>query len=363
MAAWEALGRPLRALPRWGAALLLALLLAALAWSVSAMAGYKDRGEPRRAAAAEQTGGESTGDLALYQRINGRMEAGEGYYAAALAEQRTHNYPTIPFVTVRTPVLAWGWLLFGQLGWRLVASGLLIATTFAWIGALQGRTLFAERAAAALLLFTAGSGAFLERVGLLHDLLAGLCLSLALGLHRPHRWWPSWIAAALGLAIRELALPFVLLWAAIALAQRRWREFAAVAVLLGLFATGMALHASAVVAERLPGDVPSPGWHAMLGPALFLRSLTELTPPLVQLPPALAAPLALLPFVGWLGLGGRLGLFASLWFAGFALAMALFARENNFYWVMLVLPAYAAGMALVPRAIADLVAATARWRD
>jgi len=357
MARWEALNRPFRAVPRWGAALLLALLLAALAWSVLAIAGYGQLREQRRAATPEQTSGEGAGDLALYERINRRMAAGEGYYAAALAEQRTNHYPTVPFVTVRTPIMAWGALLFGPVGWRVVAAGLLIATTFAWIGALQTRAAFAERAAAALLVFAAGGGAFLERVGLLHDLLAGLCLSLALGLYRPHRWWPSWIAAAAGLAIRELALPFVLLWAAFALVQRRWREFGAVAALLVLFAIGMALHAAAVMAERLPGDAHSQGWDAMLGPALFLGSLTELTPPLLLLPPALRAPLALLPFIGWIGLGGRIGLFASLWFAGFALAMALFARASNFYWVLLVLPAYAAGLALAPRAIADLVAA------
>jgi len=354
---WEALGRPFRALPRWLAALLLALLIAALAWSSFAVARYAEqRAQPRSVAAGQGAAG-GTGDLALYTRINRRMEAGEGYYRAALAEQRANDYPTIPFVTVRTPILAWGTLLFGQSGWRLIAVGLLIAATLAWIGMLEERTFFAERAMAALLLFASGGGAFLQRVGLLHDLLSGLCLSLALGLYRPHRWWPSLIAAAAGLAIRELALPFVLLWAAFALLQRRWREFAAVTALLALFAIGMALHAGAVMAERLPGDPISQGWDAMLGPTLFLGSLAELMPPLVLLPPALAGPLALLALVGWAGLGGRIGLFASLWFAGFALAVSLFARANNFYWALLVLPAYGAGLALAPRALADLIAA------
>ncbi len=362
LARWEALDRPFRALPRWGAAMLLLLLLAALVWSSFAVAdltGLRNRhgAAATRQASTGQASGGGTGDLALYERINRRMEQGEGYYQAALAEQRTHNYPTIPFVTVRTPIMAWGSLLFGQLGWRIIAAALLIATTFAWVAALQGRVSSTERALAALLVFTAGTGAFLERVGLLHDLVAGLCLSLALGVYRPHRWWPSWLAASVALAIRELALPFVLLWAAMALVRRSWGEFAALAVLLALFALGMALHASAVMAERLPGDLPSQGWDAMLGPALFLSSLAEVAPPLPLLPPGVAGPLALLPLAGWMGLGGRIGLTASLWFAGFALAMALFARATNFYWVLLVLPAYAAGMALTPRAIADLVAA------
>jgi hypothetical protein len=148
----------------------------------------------------------------------------------------------------------------------------------------------------------------------------------------------------------------VLLWAAFALLERRWRELAATLALLALFGAGMALHAEAVDAARLAGDRASLGWSELIGPRMVLASLAELTP-LLALPPALAAPLALLPLVGWLGLGGRGGLFAALWFAGFALAVSLLARSGNFYWVLLMLPAYGAGLALAPRAIADLAAA------
>ena len=49
-----------------------------------------------------------------------------------------------------------------------------------------------------------------------------------------------------------------------------------------------------------------------------------------------------------------MGLFAVLWFGGFFLAMALFARPENFYWVQLTLPAYMAGMAFAPRAIFEM---------
>ncbi len=93
--------------------------------------------------------------------------------------------------------------------------------------------------------------------------------------------------------------------------------------------------------------MPSPG----LGLPLYaLASLTAL----LFLPVWLAAPLAMLPLLGWLGLGGRLGLFATLWFAGFLTMVALFARPENFYWVQLTLPALFAGFAFVPRALADL---------
>jgi hypothetical protein len=51
-----------------------------------------------------------------------------------------------------------------------------------------------------------------------------------------------------------------------------------------------------------------------------------------------------------------MGLFATLWFAGLATGMALFARPANFYWIELALPAYAVGLAFAPRALAELIA-------
>jgi hypothetical protein len=104
----------------------------------------------------------------------------------------------------------------------------------------------------------------------------------------------------------------------------------------------------------------SSGWTGLQGPALAYFSLMAVTPLQSALPHWLGAPLAVLPLLGWAALGGRAGLFGTLWFAGYLLAVSLFAREENFYWLSLVLPAYGAGLALVPRAIADLVSALRR---
>jgi hypothetical protein len=153
--------------------------------------------------------------------------------------------------------------------------------------------------------------------------------------------------------VRELAVPFVLLWLVFALAGRRWAEAAGVAALLALFAAGMTAHYLAVEAERLASDPASPGWDAMIGFGLPLMALSRLTG-LMMLPITAAAPLTLLPLVGWAGIGGRLGLFALLWSAGTLTMVALFARPDNFYWAQLVLPAYALGLAFAPRALAEL---------
>lgn len=355
VASWEALGRPLRALPRWGAILVLLATALSLVWSAVAVGDFLSFLERREAAYAE----ERYPDIELYAQIHQRVAAGENYYHAALAEQRAHDYPTRPFVTVRPPTTAWGTRLFGLEGWRIVAIGLLFGGVLAWVGALSAgasgpATLLSERIAAALLLAGAGIGAAFERAGLLHELIAGLALTLSLGLYRPNRWWPSLLAAALAIAIREIAVAYVLVWLAIASSQRRWREVAALLALLALFALAMVLHAQAVVAEQMPGDAPTNGWTGFMGPVMPLTGIARLSP-LLLLPGWLAGPLALLPLLGWIGLGGRTGLVATLWFVGFGAAVALFARPENFYWVLLVLPAYFAGLALVPRALADLV--------
>lgn len=354
---WEALGRPFLHLPRWGAALVLGLLAAAMVWSVlaSAPAG----GAPRAPVApspvaASVSPTHATGDMALYARIHARMAAGEGYYAAALAEQRASTYPTAPFVAVRLPTLAWAQQVLGADGVRYAALVLVAGCLWALWQRGAGFGALPERLAASLLLALGGGAALAPVAGYDHDFIAGLLLTLALLSYRAARWWPALLAAGAALAVRELAAPFVALWLAFALADRRWREAAAVAGLLVLCALGMVLHAHAVEAGRLPGDLASQGWNARAGYALLITALGELTG-LRFLPASLAAPLAVLPLIGWAGIGGRTGLFAVLWFTGLATMMALFARPANYYWAELGLPAYALGLALAPRALAELV--------
>ena len=121
---------------------------------------------------------------------------------------------------------------------------------------------------------------------------------------------------------------------------------------LAVLAIGLVLHANAVAAARLPGDLVSEGWQALIGPALPLYGINLLTI-LQELPAWIAGPLGVLPLLGWAALGGRMGTLALGWFAGFLLFVALFARLENFYWMGLVVPAYGVGLAFVPRAIAD----------
>ena len=352
---WSALDRPLQHLPRWAAGLVLALAVALCVWSGPAEYPY---GHHATSEIHKRLKRGDRRDFDLYETIDKRVARGENYWHAALSEQRGSHYPTKPFVAVRTPMLAWGYTLWGLTGWRVVAIGLWFVTVIGTIALMSGRTRFPERLAAAVAAAVFGAVAFLEKVGLSHEIVAGLFLSSALVVYRPQRWWPSLLLGAI--AVRELALPFVLLWAAFAASQRRWREFAAVAAVIALFALGLALHAQAVIAERLPGDLPSQGWNGLQGLPLAMYGLMSVTPLGKMGIWWLGPPLTLLPLLGWAALGGRQGLFATLWFGGFLLMVSLFARYENFYWLSLVLPAYGAGLALVPRALIDLVSALRR---
>jgi hypothetical protein len=355
---WEGLEHPLRRLPRWAAALALVLTLALCVWSRPAEFHYGHRAVAdihKRLHRGDRR------DFDLYETIAKRVAKGESYWHAALDEQRHSRYPTKPFVAVRTPALAYGYVVWGLLGWRVIALGLWFVTVAGTIALLSPRTIWPERLAAAIAVAFFGSVAFLDKVGLSHEIVSGLFMSSALVVYRRRRWWPSLILATCGLAVRELALPFVLLWAAFAASERRWREFAAVMAVLALFAAGMAFHAHEVMLERLPKDLDSEGWTGLQGLPFTLYGLMSVTP-LGKVPWRLGAPLAILPMLGWAALGGRRGLFATLWFGGYFLATSLFARQVNFYWLSLVLPAYGAGLALVPRAVYDLVSAIRRRR-
>lgn len=353
---WEASGRPLARLPRWAALLVLALTAAAMAWSALVTAPRSSAGPAAASAPAPRRG---EGDLALYAAVHARMAQGEGYYAAALAEHRARNYPIRPFVAVRLPTLAWLQAMLGLGGVRAIMLGLAGACLFALHWRLKHLATWPERLAALAILAAGGAAALATRAGLIHELWAGLWLTLALLIRREECWWPALPAAAAALAVRELAVPFVLLWLAFALADRRRREAAAVAALLAVFAAGMALHFLAIQALRLPGDPVSQGWSAFAGFRLPLLATWRLTG-LHELPLPLGAALAVLPLLGWLALGARLGLFAALWFAGLGLMVALFARPENYYWVQLGLPAYGIGLAFVPRAFLDLARAALR---
>ena len=340
--------RPLRLLPRWlGIVLLILTGIACIGNAVSLQTLDKSL-ETLNAVRSEDG---ARVDMDLYRTINARVAAGEDYYEVATDEHRRSNYPTAPFVTVRTPVLAWTTALWGAAGWRAIAILLWVANILAWHAALRTRGSRFERMGAAGLVALFGVVALIPEIATSHEVLTGLMISLALALSE--RFFPAALALAVcASALRLLAVPFLLLWTALAISQKRWSRAMALGAALVVLAIGVVLHANAVATARLPGDLVSDGWQALIGPALPLYGINLLTI-LQELPAWIAGPLGVLPLLGWAALGGRMGTLAFGWFLGFGLFVALFARLDNFYWMGLVVPAYGAGLVFVPRAVRD----------
>jgi hypothetical protein len=329
------------------------LVLIAAVWS--APSSHRPS-RPAPAHTAAPAAAQRDTDLQLYDRIAQRVAAGENYYSAAVSEQRARNFPVRPGLAVRLPTLAFLTAWLGPIGLLVLAVALGIGILAAWWRRLGEEPGGPARRMIAVALLAVGTLIGLKPQYLaVHEVWAGLLLALGGGLHRPGKWRAAWLPVALALAIRELALPFLLLLAALALWRRAWRELAAWLVLIALFALGLAWHLHTVGHYLLASDRPSPPWLAFRGLAGWTGNIVD-SSVLHLLPYWLAAPLALLPLVGWAGWKSPAGRFFTLLFAGYGLLFMIAGRANNFYWALVVTPAWFVGYAFLPMALRSLFA-------
>lgn len=336
--------------------LLLLALLAAAIWGASVQSDVASPAAVTSAAPPRQ----ANADLILYETITRRVAGGEEYYPVAADELRRGDYPLKPFVAFRLPTLAVAGAWIGRPGMLILQWCLFAAMLAAWWVRLERQFEARHRRVSAVMLAAAGVAvAVTGRYLYLHEIWAGSLIALSLALHRSERWGWSVVAGAAALAIRELALPYVLLMAALALWRRKWREFGAWAAVALLFGIAMLLHQAAVAEVVLPSDPASPGWAALGGWAGMLRTF-HLAGPLRWLPAVAAAPIIILSLFGWASWKSRTGLAATLMFLGYGLAFMLFGRANNFYWGLIVTPAFLIGLAFVPAALGDLRRAISR---
>ncbi len=294
-------------------------------------------------------------DLRLYRLIHGRIEKGASYYQAVFAEHRINVYPLKPFVTVRLPTLALVSTALGHAIMTILLASLGFATVLAWWRQLDGAFRDPGRRITGVMLLASGLmlAAFPKYI-VLHELWAGIFIALSLGLYHQQRFWPSLLAAACALAIRETSLPFVMLMAAFAIFEGRWREVMVWTLLICAFAAGLYAHHAAVTALVTPSDLASPGWAEMGGVHAAVRALT-MTSALRALPEfiaALAIPLALFGWASWQSVIGFRGV---LYIAGYSFMLMLIGRAENFYWGVMVAPLLLLGLAFLPQAIMDIV--------
>ncbi|OJY62004.1 MAG: hypothetical protein BGP16_15905 [Sphingobium sp. 66-54] len=333
-------------------ALWLALCLLGLAQSIGPIGpGAASSGSFTAAVQQPEASGD---DLFLYNSIIDRLRIGDAYYPATATLLRDNNYPLRPFLTFRLPTLAI--LLAAIPGWfgTALLAALCAATILAWTLRLGGEGVPERPLMVASLLLLGGSITLAApRLICFHESWAALLIALSLALHQPNRWGPSVGLALLALLIRELALPFVLLMGSAALWQRRWREAAAWAATVALFAVALALHAQAVATVVLAGDPASPGWVEPGGWARVLSALREASL-LGYLPVPTTALLVPLALLGWYARPGANAMLVALHLTGFAFMMTLLGRPQNYYWIAMIVPLFLTGLAFAPSALSHL---------
>ena len=295
-------------------------------------------------------------DLALYDRIIERIQNGENYYDFVVEEQRKADYPVRPGLAVRLPTLAYldAWLhLPGQIAASIL---LMLGVLVAWwrrLGEEPGG--LPHRRIGMALLFVGVSLGLNRYFFVLHELWAGMLLALSFGLHRPGRWGWALAAAALALAIREHALPFVLLMGAMAFWRRDWKEGAAWTALAVVFLALLAVHLEIIAAQTRPSDPQSPSWIALRGLSGWMSTVILSSNLRFLKEYFIAGPLVILMVFGWSGWRTPAGAFGTLLFLGYGLAFMIAGRGDNFYWGMMIAPSMFIGLAFAPMAMKSLL--------
>jgi len=212
------------------------------------------------------------GDAALYLKVIDRLGTGEPYYEALGEELRLDDYPTRSPFNWRTPfhlvMVAYATVPAATLTLKLLTLGAVLATTFVLAG--FGRVTATVGTVAQM---GALATAFSPQAVGVAEVWAGVLVALSACAY--YRTW--WIAGALlGVAavfVRELAAPYCVACAIIAIGQRR-RE-AVVWIVAGLaYAAYFGLHVWQVNAQQLPvGLAHTQPWHQWNGLRFTLATI------------------------------------------------------------------------------------------
>lgn len=326
----------------WSAGLRIAIVLALIALGLAmAWAPAADRAPLAP----------DTGDVALYQAIVANMQGGQDYYSSAVEEARERGYPLRPFMTVRLPTLAWTLNLLGQ-DWlqRLAIAALAFTGIALWsLRFARARVAPLQFGVAVIALLLGQCAALVPGGAWLHEVWAGALIAISLALRTPERWALAVIVGACAVLFRELAAPYLVVMAVMALAERRYKEAGAWALALAVFAAALTAHAMAVGALVTPADRASPGWLALGGWSFVLNSAYwSLSVLHIGALAALLLPLALL------GLTARpVDYRLTLIVFGYIAAFLIVGRSDTPYWGFIYAPLWPIGLVMLWPALAQ----------
>ena len=284
----------------------------------------------------------SEGDAAMYLAIVAGMRDGDSYYQSAGRELVERHYATYPVFNWRLPTLAWAESQLPPAAWISLMVMLGAVTASLWGVAL--RPVSSRIAVMVVVAHLAMLPAWMNVLALtFHDFWAGELIACSLACHALGRRRASLVTGTLALAIRELALVYVMTMAFGAWWRGRHREAAVWAAVIAVFGLGYLVHAHAVDQVRLPTGLHNTwmGWTGWLG--VIRASDTHL---LAFLAPRWLVAMVLPWFlVGLWRYSGRARWEVALTATAFAVLIAVAARPDNWYWGWLLTPILPAGLA------------------
>lgn len=294
-------------------------------------------------------------DIALYQTIIDGVRHGGHYYQVSADALRAGDYPLKPFVTFRLPTLAIVIAALPEWATGLMLWALAAAAALAWYRRLVPAFRNAPPRLVAFALVVSGVAIHIHRdLAGFHEIWAGLLIALSLALWRPDRWIEP-IAFGLAAAlIRETAAVYLIVMAALALAERRPRELIGWSLALGILTVVLAFHAHAVAGVVRPLDPWLPGWEGMPGFGFFVHLMVVSTA-LAALPATVAALLVGLALFGWAAWADPLGTRVAAVLAAYALLLATVGRLDAFYWGLLIAPLVPLGLVFALDGTRDLL--------
>lgn len=295
--------------------------------------------------------GPATGDVATFEAMVGRLEAGESYYPVFGDELRRHGYPGRSIFNWRTPLLLSALSRVPSLVSRSVLVGLGALLFFATFRMTAHEPLWVAvgnvmQAGAVAPVFAAGAEVFGE-------VWAGLLIGLSVCMFARRKAGTAIGLGLLALFLRELAAPYCAACAAVALHQRRWREVSAWLGGASLYGAYYAWHFIQVRAHQLSTDAAHPTpWLNFGGLSSLLRAADWhawllLSPPWAT---ALAMTTVALGVVA-----SRTPLHARLAAGVYSVFFMVAGQSFNGYWGLLAWPVWAVASGYGLQAIFDAV--------
>ena len=296
--------------------------------------------------------GRPNSDVELNTRTIERIRAGEPYYDAVGDELRRGDYPTKPVLNWRTPLF-----------YRVVAAlsieraGTLV-TCLSIAAIVLG--VFARGWLGAAMTMGAVLPALFMRPAavVLPEVMCGVLLTVSLGLYFQAWWVAAALTGLLALFIRELAFPYAIACACIAIRARRRNESLAWLAGGALYAVYYALHAYAAVHHMRPDDTVRAHSYLSWQGYTFVLSTIRVNGWLLLLPPAVAA---FAPVAGLAGVAAPT-IMTQLAFAVLVYTVTFFVAGQpfDFYWGFVTTGVWAYAFTYTPEGVRVLVRS---WTD